>query len=157
MTKEIQRAMEKERKNFGIPEEDEPPYEDETQTLNIITTPIECTCDPVKSVMTEEIQRAMEKERKNFGIPEEDEPPYEDETQTLSIITTPIECTCDPVKSVMTLGESPCEEIITPTSGKSDKKDVLVIVISDDEDEKEKQERAREEYGITFEQYYNLI
>ena len=69
----------------------------------------------------------MEKERKNFGIPEED--------------------------------ESPCEEIITHTSDKSDKKDIIVIVISDDEDEdkKEKQERAREEYGITFEQYYNLI
>ncbi len=83
--------------------------------------------------MTEEIERAMEKERKNFGIPEEDEPPYED--------------------------ESPCEEIITLTSDKSDKKDVIVIVISDDKDEdkKEKQERAREEYGITFEQYYNLI
>ncbi len=33
-----------------------------------------------------------------------------------------------------------------------------VIVISDDEDEdkEEKQERAREEYGIAFEQYYNL-
>ena len=75
----------------------------------------------------------MEKKKKNFGIPEENEPLYED--------------------------ESLCEEIITTTSSKSDKKDVIVIVISDDEDEdkKEKQERAREEYGMTFEQYYNLI
>jgi hypothetical protein len=44
MSEEIQWAMAKERKNFGIPEENEPPSE-------------------------EEIQRAMAKERKNFGIP----------------------------------------------------------------------------------------
>jgi hypothetical protein len=121
--------------------------------------------------MSEEIRRAMAKELENFGMPKEDNPScYEKQSRvnkspkkeqrsvktTTIVISDDVECTCNPVKT------APNKQVIVISDDESDDED--------DENEKEKQEwvrerarekrkqeRALEKYGITFEQYYNLI
>ncbi len=127
--------------------------------------------------MSEEIRRAMAKEPENFGIPKEDNPScYEKQSPVISD-DEDVECTCNQVKTapnkqvIVISDDEDVECTCNPVKTAPNKQ---VIVISDDESddknekekqewvherarEKRKQERALEKYGITFEQYYNLI
>ncbi len=145
MNEEIRRAMGKELGNFGIPEKDNPTYY-EKQT------------------------RVSKSPKKRAMVGENN-----------SRCSCKNECICNQVKTV------PNKQVIVISDDESDDEKhkrnhnliktvpvSRVIVISDDESddenekekqewvcerarEKRKQERALEKYGITFEQYYNLI
>ncbi len=132
--------------------------------------------------MSEEIRRAIAKELENFGIPKDDNPSdYEKQSPVISD-DEDVECTRNPVKTapnkqviVISDDESDNEKHKCSRNLAKTVPVRRVIVISDDDEsddenekekqewvrerarEKRKQERALEKYGITFEQYYNLI